>query len=106
MITSLHSGQERVVPDVPVLVERSTRTESSGTIPVGRPPDAISGRGGERLRDHVEGLVQELVADRERWQEAEDVAPGAAGEGDDAVAVAVRRGGSRAGRVRLHGAGL
>src|SRR3954470_18662874 len=50
----------------------------------------VSGRGREGLRDHVEGLVEELVGDRERGQEAQHVAPGAAGEGHDAVLVAVR----------------
>src|SRR5688572_7021172 len=51
----------------------------------------ISRGGGEPLRDHVERLVEQRVADGEWGKEAEDVAPGAAGEGDHAVLVAVRR---------------
>ena len=58
---------------------------------------------GERLRDDVEGLVQQGVGGRERRQEAEHVAPGAAGQRDHAVAVAVRVDRGRTGRVRRAG---
>ena len=60
-----------------------------------------SRRRGETLRNDVEGLVEECVGDRQGREEAEDVAPGAAGEGHDAVLVAVRRDGGRAGGVRV-----
>src|SRR4051812_21946168 len=50
-----------------------------------------SGRGGERLRHDVERLVEQLVGDRQRRQEAHHVAPGAARQGDHALLVAVRR---------------
>ena len=77
---------------------------SCSVSPADRRNPPASRRRGESLRDHVEGLVEQGVGDGERREEAEDVAPGAAGEGDDAGLVAVRRDGGRAGGVRLLGA--
>ena len=51
-------------------------------------------------------LVEQGVGDRERWQEAKDVAPGAAGERHDPLLVAVRRHRGRADRVGQRGARL
>jgi len=50
---------------------------------------ARSGVGGEGGGEDVETLVEQLVTGDERWQETEDVAEGAAGEGDQALLVAV-----------------
>src|SRR5689334_7584627 len=54
---------------------------------------------GEGLLDDVETLVQEVLADDQRGQEAEDVAVGATGQDQQALLVAGL--GERAGRLRV-----
>ena len=60
-----------------------------------------SGAGGHhRVLEYLQALEQQLVADRQRRQEPEDVALGAAGEDHDALLVAGRRHGLAVSRRR------
>ena len=73
----------------PAPVTTAVRPERSNA--AGRERGTSGHRRGERLLDDVEALDEQVVADRQRRQEAEDVAVGAGGQGDDAGSVAAPR---------------